>query len=80
MRFARKVTPHPASKFTYFPGTKSIDDVISLVLSKKDAEDLYAFRLEGDPVTHYATQKLVDICKRENLKGLEFTPIDCDFK
>ncbi|HUE69870.1 MAG TPA: hypothetical protein VMP01_03190 [Pirellulaceae bacterium] len=80
MRFARTVIPHPSSKFEYFPGTKSISDVVSLVLNKKDAEDLYAFRLEGDPGTHYATQNLVELCEREDLKGLEFTPIECEFK
>ena len=80
MRFAQSAIPHRSSKLMYFPGTKSIQEVVSLVLSKKDAEDLYAFRLEGDPVTHYATQKLVDICERDGLKGLEFTPIDCEFK
>lgn len=80
MRFARQIVPHPQSEFTYFPGTKSINDVVSLVLNKADEANLYAFRLGGDPVTHYATQNLVDVCKREKLKGLEFTPIDCEFQ
>jgi hypothetical protein len=80
MRFARTVIPHRLSKFTYFPGTSSIQEIISLVLSKEDAEDLYAFRLEGNPVTPYATQKFVDICERERLRGLEFMPIACQFK
>ena len=75
MRFWRKVVPHPKSRFTYFPGTRAIDEVLSLALEEESARDLYAFRLEGDSVTHYVTERMVELCRREGLRGLEFTEV-----